>query len=149
MIIVHNKNLEFTTKLRIITCYLLLLIYYLAIGVHTVHMSYIFTTYSNYLKCLCIKCILMSFLLSSLLSSFFFLLLPFYSHLLFFSIHSLIRFAVSYLVTPFVNIVACLTHITPVLTEFCLSFYISKCFCNVLLVTILISVSPASCIIIS
>ena len=94
LIIVHDKNLEFTTKLRIAICYLLVLIYYLAVGVHMVHMFYIFTTYSNYLKCLCIKCRNMSSLLLSLLSSFFSLLLSFYSHLLFFSIYSLIRFAV-------------------------------------------------------
>ena len=37
LIIIHDKNLEFTTKLRIITCYLLVLIYYLAVVFYTVH----------------------------------------------------------------------------------------------------------------
>ena len=75
LIFVHDKNLEFTTKLRIATCYLLVLIYYLAVGVYMVHTFYIFTTYSNYLKCLGIRCINVSSSLSSLLSSFFFSLL--------------------------------------------------------------------------
>ena len=112
-------------------------------------MFYIFTTYSNYLKCLCIKHILMSFLLSSLLSSFFSSLLSFYSCLSFFSIYLLIRFAVLYIMTLFINIVACLIYTTPVLIEFSLSFCFNKCFHNVLLGTMWISVSPASCIIIS
>ena len=149
MIIVYDKNLEFTTKLRIATYYLLLLIYYLAIGVYMVHMSYIFTTYSNYLKCLCIRLIIMSSPSSSLLSSFFSSLLSFYSYLLFFSIHLLIRFAVLYHITPFVSVVTCLTHITPVLTEFGLPLCFNKCFHNILLSTIWMSMSPALCIVIS
>ena len=42
LIIVHDKNLEFTTKLRIVTCYLLVFIYYLAV---VFYMVYTFTYY--------------------------------------------------------------------------------------------------------
>ena len=127
----------------------MLLIYYLAVSVHTIHMSYIFTTYSNYLKCFCIRCTFLSSLLSSLLSSFFSSLLSFYDHLLFFSIYLLIKFAVLYIIILFVNVIAYLIYITSVFTEFGLSFCFNKCFCNVLLSTIWISMSPALCIIIS
>ena len=89
-----DKNLEFITKLRVTTYYLLVLIYYLAVMVHMVHLFYILTTYGNYFNCPCIKLINMSSPLSSLLSSFFSSLLSFYSYLLFFSIHLLIRFDV-------------------------------------------------------
>ena len=74
-----DKNLEFTTKLRITTYHLLVLIYYLAVGVHTVHTFYILTTFSNYLKCLCIRCLNMSSSLSSLLFCFFSSLLSSFS----------------------------------------------------------------------
>ena len=47
LIIVHDKNLEFTTKLRVTICYLLVLIYYLAVVFHMVHTFYILSTYSN------------------------------------------------------------------------------------------------------
>ena len=95
MIIDLDKNLKLSTKLRVSTCYLLVLIYYLAVVVHTVHTYYIFTTFSNYLKCPFIRCIIMSSLSSSLLSSFFSSLLSFYGYLLFFFIHLLISFAAS------------------------------------------------------
>ena len=63
-----DKNLEFTTELRVATCYLLVLIYYLAVGVHMVHSFYILNTYSNYLKCFCVRHINKSSVLSPLLS---------------------------------------------------------------------------------
>ena len=62
-----DKNLEFITKLRVTTCYLLVLIYYLAVMIHMVHSFYILTTYSNYLKCFCVRHINKSSVLSSLL----------------------------------------------------------------------------------
>ena len=47
LIIVHDKNLEFTTELKVATYYLLVFIYYLAVVFHTVHTFYILSTYSN------------------------------------------------------------------------------------------------------
>ena len=157
MIINLDKNLELSTKLRVATYYLLVLIYYSADNVsHSSHI-YILSTYSNSIYYVIFWEIIMSSHLSSVIIPlllvlwcllYYLLYLPVY-YLLSYSVvffivffnfvirlHCLIKFEITWWLPLFGNNNAWCIWLTPVLIDFGLSFCFCKCLVRDLLGTI-------------